>query len=240
VTSPCRRQFLGEVSVAVARGSRRDVSRVSPIEWSLGNCRCRATVSGNGASDSASNAWRAWRMNRGPAWPKVTDDMLVDIITRTLEAPPPYTTQWTTRAMGDVAGLSKATISRIWRRSACSRIGWRRSSCRPTRGLSKKSAILWAEGIVGPQIGPRFARQEPPRRRSTHLLVEGPSSGRVFRTRRGHDATGRAWVIRLHPATNTDLGEKSKSPAIVEAVFKTTAIGHRTVLFIDTSSRHRP
>jgi hypothetical protein len=54
--------------------------------------------------------------------------------------------------------------------------------------------------------------------------------GRVFRTRRGH-ATGRAWVTRLHPATNTDLGEKSKSSATVEAVFKTTAIGHRTVRF---------
>jgi transposase len=46
---------------------------------------------------------------------KVTDDVLVDIITRTLEAPPPNTTQWTTRSMAEVAGLSKATISRIWR-----------------------------------------------------------------------------------------------------------------------------
>lgn len=46
---------------------------------------------------------------------KVTDDILVDIITRTLEAPPSHTTQWTTRSMGEVAGLSKATISRIWR-----------------------------------------------------------------------------------------------------------------------------
>jgi transposase len=46
---------------------------------------------------------------------KVTDDVLVDIITRTLETPPPHTTQWTTRSMAEVAGLSKATISRIWR-----------------------------------------------------------------------------------------------------------------------------
>jgi len=46
---------------------------------------------------------------------KVTDDVLVDIITRTLEAPPPHTTQWTTRSMADIAGVSKATISRIWR-----------------------------------------------------------------------------------------------------------------------------
>ena len=78
-------------------------------------CTCRATVSANGANGFAS-ARRAWPMNRGPGLArKVTDDVLVDIITRTLEGPPPHTTQWTTRSMADVAGLSKATISRIWR-----------------------------------------------------------------------------------------------------------------------------
>lgn len=45
---------------------------------------------------------------------KATDEVLVEVITRTLEAPPPHTTQWTTRSMAEVAGLSKATISRIW------------------------------------------------------------------------------------------------------------------------------
>ena len=40
---------------------------------------------------------------------------VVDVITRTLEGPPPHATQWTTRSMADVVGLSKATISRIWR-----------------------------------------------------------------------------------------------------------------------------
>ena len=44
----------------------------------------------------------------------VSDDMVVDVITRTLEGPPPHTTQWTTRAMAEGVGLSKATISRIW------------------------------------------------------------------------------------------------------------------------------
>ena len=39
---------------------------------------------------------------------------LVDVITRTLEAPPPKATQWSTRSMAEVVGLSKATISRIW------------------------------------------------------------------------------------------------------------------------------
>jgi len=46
---------------------------------------------------------------------KVTDDRVIEVITRTLEGPPPQMTQWTTRSMAEVAGLSKATISRIWR-----------------------------------------------------------------------------------------------------------------------------
>src|SRR5215203_2123922 len=45
---------------------------------------------------------------------KATDDVIVDVITRTLEGPPLHRTQWTTRSMADLAGLSKATISRIW------------------------------------------------------------------------------------------------------------------------------
>jgi len=45
---------------------------------------------------------------------RATDDRIVDVITRTLEAPPTPVTQWTTRSMADLAGLSKATISRIW------------------------------------------------------------------------------------------------------------------------------
>jgi len=44
----------------------------------------------------------------------VTDDQVIDVITRTLEAPLPAATQWSTRTMADVVGLSKATISRIW------------------------------------------------------------------------------------------------------------------------------
>lgn len=46
---------------------------------------------------------------------KATDEVVVDLITRTLEGPPPHATQWTTRGMAEIAGLSKATISRIWR-----------------------------------------------------------------------------------------------------------------------------
>jgi transposase len=45
---------------------------------------------------------------------KATDDRIVEVITRSLEGPPPHATQWTTRSMADAMGLSKATISRIW------------------------------------------------------------------------------------------------------------------------------
>ena len=45
---------------------------------------------------------------------KITDAAVVDVITRTLEGPPPMATQWSTRRMAEVVGLSKATISRIW------------------------------------------------------------------------------------------------------------------------------
>ena len=44
----------------------------------------------------------------------VTDDMVVDLITRTLEGPPAHATQWSTRAMAETVGFSKATISRVW------------------------------------------------------------------------------------------------------------------------------
>jgi transposase len=45
---------------------------------------------------------------------KATADRVVDVITRTLEGPPAHATQWTTRSLAEVAGLSKATIARIW------------------------------------------------------------------------------------------------------------------------------
>jgi transposase len=51
-----------------------------------------------------------------PGAPRVvTDDRVVDVITQTLEGPPPEQTQWSARTMAERAGLSKSTISRIWR-----------------------------------------------------------------------------------------------------------------------------
>lgn len=45
----------------------------------------------------------------------VTDDHVVDVITRTLEGPPrAAATQWSTRTMAEEIGLSHSTIARIW------------------------------------------------------------------------------------------------------------------------------
>ena len=50
-----------------------------------------------------------------PGTPRtVTDEVVVAVITRTLEAPPRTATQWSTRTMAEAVGLSKATIARIW------------------------------------------------------------------------------------------------------------------------------
>ena len=43
---------------------------------------------------------------------KATDARIVDVITRTLEGPPAHVTQWTTRHLATVAGLSKAKVIR--------------------------------------------------------------------------------------------------------------------------------
>lgn len=49
-----------------------------------------------------------------PGTPRtVTDDMVVDLITRTLEGPPAHATQWSTRSMAETVEFSKATVSRI-------------------------------------------------------------------------------------------------------------------------------
>jgi transposase len=84
----------------------------------------RAVAKRLGVSENSVCKWRErFRLRRleglidepRPGTPrKVTDDLVVEVITRTLEAPPPTATQWSTRSMAEVVGLSKATISRIW------------------------------------------------------------------------------------------------------------------------------
>lgn len=46
---------------------------------------------------------------------KVTDKKVEEVITQTLESAPKGATHWSTRQMAKRAGLSNATVSRIWR-----------------------------------------------------------------------------------------------------------------------------
>ena len=46
---------------------------------------------------------------------KITDDMVEDLVVRTLESKPKGATQWSTRSMAKKGGMSNATVGRIWR-----------------------------------------------------------------------------------------------------------------------------
>lgn len=46
---------------------------------------------------------------------RIGDDVIADLVTRTLEAAPPDATHWSTRAMARATGLSRATVHRVWR-----------------------------------------------------------------------------------------------------------------------------
>ena len=46
---------------------------------------------------------------------KVTDEVVEQVVTRTLESKPRNATHWSTRGMAEASGLSQSTVSRIWR-----------------------------------------------------------------------------------------------------------------------------
>jgi len=46
---------------------------------------------------------------------KATDDLVEQVITRTLETKPKAATHWSTRGMANATGLSQSTVGRIWR-----------------------------------------------------------------------------------------------------------------------------
>lgn len=46
---------------------------------------------------------------------KISDAQVEEVVTRTLEGPPPHATHWSTRTMARQTGLSQSAISRIWR-----------------------------------------------------------------------------------------------------------------------------
>ncbi|HWQ54648.1 MAG TPA: IS630 family transposase [Bryobacteraceae bacterium] len=46
---------------------------------------------------------------------KISDAQVEALITRTLEAPPPNASHWSTRTMAQVLGMSQSAVSRVWR-----------------------------------------------------------------------------------------------------------------------------
>jgi transposase len=78
-----------------------------------------------GVGDHAVGRWRRRFIERGvsglideprPGGPrKITDKVVEEIVTATLESTPRAATHWSTREMAKKFGLSRTTISRIWR-----------------------------------------------------------------------------------------------------------------------------
>jgi transposase len=64
---------------------------------------------------------------------KVSDEQVERIVIQTLESTPRGQTHWSTRGLAQATGLSRMTISRIWRASDCSRTVPTHSNCRRIR-----------------------------------------------------------------------------------------------------------
>ncbi|MET7573157.1 helix-turn-helix domain-containing protein [Streptomyces sp. NPDC005492] len=110
-----------------------------------------------------------------PGGPRtVTDDQVAAVVTKTLESTPKNATHWSTRSMAKEMGLSQSSVSRIWRRSACSRAGRRPSSCRRTGPTPRRAAVLHpAKGRQGPR-----RRHAPVGRGGPGPVLHGVPGGR--------------------------------------------------------------
>jgi transposase len=78
-----------------------------------------------GVTDQTVCKWRGRFVQKGPAGlldeprsgvpRKISDDQVEAVIVKTLESTPHNATHWSTRSMAAATGLSRPTISRIWR-----------------------------------------------------------------------------------------------------------------------------
>ena len=78
-----------------------------------------------GVSGHTVGKWRKRFINSGvegltddyrPGVPrKITDDLVEDVVVRTLESKPKGATHWSTRSMAENVGMGASTVSRIWR-----------------------------------------------------------------------------------------------------------------------------
>ena len=75
---------------------------------------------------------------------KISDEDMERVVVATLESLPRGSTHWSTRSMAQASGLSRASVSRIWRGpSDSSPIGAKPSSFRPIPCSSTRSATSW-------------------------------------------------------------------------------------------------
>ena len=69
--------------------------------------------------------------------PEITAEQVRTIVQATLQETPPGATHWSCRSMARAAGVSHATVQRIWDAHGLQPHRVRRSSCRPTRRSSR-------------------------------------------------------------------------------------------------------
>jgi hypothetical protein len=78
---------------------------------------------------------------------RITYEHVEQVVIRTLETTPRGGTHWSLQDLAKASGVSRATVSGIWRASACSHIAARRSNCRMIRCSLRKcatsSACTW-------------------------------------------------------------------------------------------------
>jgi transposase len=117
----------GRTNTQVARELRR-------TKQTVGKCRSRfLTARLDGLLDEP----------RPGAPRRITDAAVEHVVTLTLEATPRDATHWSTRAMAARCGLSRRTVSRIWRAFGLQPHRTEPSNSRRTRCSWRRCGILW-------------------------------------------------------------------------------------------------
>jgi transposase len=104
----------------------RVAERAQMILLAAEGCQNREIARAVGRSRQAVARWRERFCQRGLAGidkdapragrkPKISAARMAAIVRKTTQEAPPHATQWSTRAMARVAGVSEATVRRIWR-----------------------------------------------------------------------------------------------------------------------------
>jgi hypothetical protein len=92
----------------------------APKDWIINRGAKAALLIGNGepsgAAGSFKHAWKGSMTSRDPGAPrKVSDEQVEKVVLQTLESTPRGQTHWSTRELAKATGLSRMTVSRVWR-----------------------------------------------------------------------------------------------------------------------------